>query len=500
MAGERTILAIDQGTTSTRAILFDEAGAIRASASESLEQIFPQPGWVEHDPLAIWAAALKVARSALSKTDIARVAGLGITNQRETSILWERATGAPVANAIVWQDRRTAPLCAELRAEGLADYIAETTGLLPDPYFSATKIAWMLDEISGVRARAEKGEICFGTIDSWLVFKLTGGAVHATDATNASRTMLYDIRCGRWDERLLERFAIPDPMMPDVHDCQSAFGTCDPAHFGKELPVLGVAGDQQAAAFGQACFSPGMIKATYGTGCFVLANTGGEKVNSANRMLATVGWQLAGKREYALEGSIFMAGATIQWLRDNLGLFSDVRETAEMARQADSKSGVYLVPAFQGLGAPWWDANARGAISGLSRATSANEIVRAGLESVAYQTVDLLEALAADMTAAGLPRPDTLRVDGGMTANGWLMQFLADSTAMPVEVAQIAETTALGAAYHAGLQAGVFGSQQDLAARWSPAKAYEPRMDESERATRYQGWREAVAQVRSGSQ
>ncbi len=497
MAAPRSILAIDQGTTSTRAIHFDEKSVALATASEPLEQIYPQPGWVEHDPEAIWRAVLKVSRAVLRDADMSRLVGIGITNQRETTLLWERDTGRPFGNAIVWQDRRSADICDALRAEGFEDHVARTTGLVPDPYFSATKIAWILDDMPELRARCASGEVCFGTIDAWLIFRLTGGVRHATDATNASRTMLYDIGKGQWDARLLQRLGIPEAMLPEVLDCQADFGETATEHFGARLPVLGVAGDQQAATFGQACFEPGMIKATYGTGCFVLVNTGARMVGSSNRMLTTVGWQLDGKRDYALEGSIFMAGATIQWLRDALGLFKDARETEAMAGQADEKSGVVLVPAFQGLGAPYWDSGARGAILGLSRAATANEIVRAGLESVAYQTVDLLNAITADMEAAGLAPPTTLRVDGGMTANRWLMQFLADITGLPVQVARIAETTALGAAWHAGLKAGLYDSTQQLAAMWSPSANYEPAMREEERSARYHGWREAVNRIRS---
>ena len=497
MAEKTTVLAIDQGTTSTRAMLFDADGRPQASASQELEQIYPRPGWVEHDAEAIWQATLAVGRKVLESVGTEAVAAVGITNLRETTVVWERETARPVGNAIVWQDRRTAEICDGLRADGLETHIAEATGLVPDPYFSATKLAWILSERPELGDRAAAGELCFGTVDSWLIFRLTGGAVHATDATNASRTMLYDIGKGAWDDRLLERLAIPATMLPEVRDCQGAFGVCEADHFGAELPILGVAGDQQAASFGQACFAPGMIKATYGTGCFALVNTGAQKVTSGNRMLGTIGYQLEGRRTYALEGSIFMAGATIQWLRDALGLFADAAESEAMAAEADPESGVYLVPAFQGLGAPYWDAGARGAILGLSRAASRNEVVRAGLESVAFQTRDLLEAMGRDMTAAGLEPPAALRVDGGMTANRWLMQFLADTVGLPVEVAEIAETTALGAAYHAGLAAGLYGSQDELAQKWRCAARFEPAMPEAERAARYDGWRAAVDRVRS---
>lgn len=494
---ERNLLVIDQGTTSTRAILFDGEGSLLASDSVPLEQIYPQPGWVEHDPEAIWCAVLNVVKAVLDASDIALVAGIGIANQRETTVLWERATGRPVANAVVWQDRRTASLCDELRKDGLASHVEETTGLLLDPYFSATKIAWLLNEIPKLRQRAEKGDICFGTIDSWLIFKLTKGVVHATDATNASRTMLYDIAKGQWDGALLQRLDIPRTMLPQVRDCQSDYGLCAIEHFGATVPICGVAGDQQSSAFGQACFEPGMIKATYGTGCFVLVNTGTEKVRSQNRMLSTIGWQLDGEVSYALEGSIFMAGATVQWLRDALRLFDDAAQTEAMAAAADANSGVTLVPAFQGLGAPYWDAGARGALVGLSRASGSNEIIRAGLEGVAFQTVDLLSAISVDMETAKLGTPEIFRVDGGMTSNKWLMQFLADITALPVQCAAIAETTALGAAYHAGLHVGIFSSQEQLSGMWNASVTYAPRMGDKERRDRYQGWLDAVERVKS---
>lgn len=498
------ILAIDQGTTSTRAIVFNSHGEPLASASEPLEQIYPHAGWVEHDAQSIWQATLKVCRQVLDDQVLGEVEGdvvaaIGITNQRETTLLWDRKSGQPVHNAIVWQDRRTADLCEVLRTEGLEDHISATTGLLLDPYFSATKLNWLLSQSDEWQRKAEAGELAFGTIDSWLIYKLTGGRVHATDATNASRTMLFNIHKGDWDTALLERLSIPRACLPQVRDCQADFGVTDPQLFGREIPILGVAGDQQAAAFGQACFEPGMIKATYGTGCFAVANTGTKPVQSKNRMLATILHQTDGERTYALEGSIFMAGATIQWLRDSLGLFKDASETEALARAADPNSGVYLVPAFQGLGAPYWDAQARGAILGLSRAASKAEIVRAGLESVAFQTRDLISAMTADMTAAGLAPPTRLRVDGGMTANDWLMQFLADCLAMDVEVAAIAQTTALGAAFHAGLKAGIFKNTRELSAIWRARKTYSPQMSRQEADSRYEGWQHAVARIRSAS-
>ncbi len=491
------VLAIDQGTTSTRAILFDEAGRPRATSAVPLTQIYPAPGQVEHDAEEIWRSVLKVCRAVLSEVGAAAIAAIGITNQRETTVVWDRATGEPLANAIVWQDRRTAPLCAELEREGWGAHVAETTGLIIDPYFSATKLAWLLAHVPGLRARAERGEVCFGTIDSFLLFKLTGGALHATDATNAARTKLFDIRSGTWDARLLTRLGIPDAVLPEVRDSQGDFGTTAPEHFGMTIPIRGVAGDQQAAAHGHACFRPGMLKATYGTGCFAVANTGDEKVASATRMLSTVLHQRDGVRTFALEGAIFMAGATIQWLRDALGLIASAEESEALARDADPNPGVYLVPAFQGLGAPFWDAEAKAAIVGMSRAASKADIVAAGLEAVAFQTRDLLTAMRQDMAVSDIGSTHPLRVDGGMTANAWAMQRLADILGETVEVAAVPETTALGAAYHAGQAVGFYGDDATLAELWTPAKVYEPLMGEAEREARYGGWLEAVARVRS---
>jgi glycerol kinase len=497
MSGESFVLAIDQGTTSTRAILFDRQGRARGSAQIPLTQIYPAPGQVEHDPEEIWRHVLQVGREVLSGTSPKSVACLGITNQRETSVIWDRATGKPLANAIVWQDRRTAPFCAELAQEGWGAHVAEATGLVIDPYFSATKLAWLLANVPGLGAPARAGEVCFGTIDSFLLFRLTGGRLHATDASNAARTMLYDIRSGQWDERLLDRLAVPRAMLPEVRDSQGDFGRTEPEHFGAAIPITGVAGDQQAAAYGQACFKPGMLKATYGTGCFVLANTGTEKVASATRMLSTILHQLEGRRAYALEGAIFMAGATVQWLRDSLGLIATAAESEALAKAADPNSGVYLVPAFQGLGAPFWDAGARAAILGLTRAASKADLVAAGLEAVAFQTRDLLTAMGQDMAVSGIPSLSALRVDGGMTGNAWLMQRLADILGQSVEIARNPETTALGAAYHAGQAVGFFGDVGELEKAWAPAREFEPKMSETEREARYGGWLEAVARVRS---
>jgi glycerol kinase len=491
------VLAIDQGTTSTRAILFDAEGRARATAHMPLTQIYPAPGQVEHDPEEIWRSVLHVGRAVLSEVGAQSIAAIGITNQRETTVVWERATGKPLANAIVWQDRRTADLCAELTQEGWGAHVTEATGLVIDPYFSATKLAWLLANVPSLDARARAGEVCFGTIDSFLLFKLTGGRLHATDATNAARTKLFDIRSGTWDERLLDRLAVPRAVLPEVRDSQSDYGLTQPEHFGAAVPIRGVAGDQQAAAYGQACFRPGMLKATFGTGCFVLANTGEEKVASATRMLSTIFHQLEGRRAYALEGAIFMAGATVQWLRDSLGLIASAAESEALAQGADPKSGVYLVPAFQGLGAPFWDANAKAAILGLTRAASKADIVAAGLEAVAFQTRDLLTAMRRDMAVGGIPAPPSLRVDGGMTANAWFMQRLADILGQRVEVALNPETTALGAAYHAGQAIGFFGNAAELAKAWTAGSVFEPKMSGAEREARYGGWLDAVARVRT---
>jgi len=492
------VLAIDQGTTSTRAILFDEAGRPKAVAQVPLTQIYPAPGQVEHDPEEIWQSVLQVCRTVLNEAGTPSIAVIGITNQRETTVVWDRATGKPLANAIVWQDRRTRPLCTTLEREGWGAHVAETTGLVIDPYFSATKLAWLLENVPGLRERAERGEVCFGTIDSYLLFRLTGGALHVTDATNAARTKLFDIRTGMWDARLLARLGIPPAMLPEVRDSQGDFGLTSAEHFGAALPIRGVAGDQQAAAYGQACFRPGMLKATYGTGCFIVANTGDEKVASATRMLSTLLHQREGARTYALEGAIFMAGATVQWLRDTLGLIATAEESEALAREADPNAGVYLVPAFQGLGAPFWDADAKAAIIGLSRAASKADIVAAGLEAVAFQTRDLLTAMRQDMAASGIEPAHVLRVDGGMTANAWAMQRLADILGERVEVAAMPETTALGAAYHAGQAVGYYGDDAALASGWTPSRIFEPQMGADEREARYAGWLEAVMRVRSG--
>lgn len=489
------LLALDQGTTSTRAILHDAALVPRASAQLPLPQHYPSPGWVEHEPEDIWSATVAVLRDALAQggTAAAEVAGIGITNQRETTLLWDRATGRALHRAIVWQDRRTAAQCARLAAEGAAEAITAKTGLLCDPYFSATKLAWLLETIPGAREAAARGTLAFGTVDSFLLWRLTGGRVHATDATNACRTMLYDIRRGDWDDDLLKLFGIPRAVLPEIRDCAAEFGTTDPALLGAAVPIRGIAGDQHAATLGQACFAPGMVKATYGTGCFALLNTGAAPVVSNNRLLTTLAWQLGGQRSYALEGAIFVAGAAVQWLRDGLKLFADAAESGVLAQQADPAQRVVFVPAFVGLGAPYWDAEARGAILGLTRGTGPAEIARAALESVAFQTRDLIEAMEADWAAAGGGR--VLRVDGGMVASDWTMQFLSDLLGAPVDRPEVRETTALGAAYLAGLQAGLLPAPGPAAAHWRLERRFTPRMARDEADARYDAWKDAVKRV-----
>jgi len=498
MAAAQYLLAIDQGTTSTRAMVFDSAGNIIATSAEPLEQHFPQPGWVEHDAAEIWGSVISVCRNAIkSAGGVENITAIGITNQRETTVIWDKKTGAPLHKAIVWQDRRTANFCDELRGQGLNDLVRDKTGLVLDPYFSGTKLKWLLDKVDPTRKASARGDICFGTIDSWLIWKLTNGAVHATDATNAARTMLYDIGCGQWDDELLQLLNVPREVLPEVKPSCAEFGGTDASLFGKSIAISGVAGDQQAASVGQACFKPGMIKSTYGTGCFVLANTGSDKTLSANKLLTTVAYQLGNETTYALEGSIFMAGATMQWLRDQMGLFEDAAQTEAMAKAADANSGVYLVPAFAGLGAPYWDAHARGALVGLTRGAGKCEIVRAGLEAVAFQTRDLMVAIDADMRLADLGAPTRLRVDGGMVANNWFLQFLADILNMPVDRARINETTALGVAYLAGLQAGVYSNLENIEQQWQADATFEPQMSEGERDQRYAGWQQAVGRVLS---
>jgi glycerol kinase len=490
------LIAIDQGTTSTRAIVFDASLAPVAMAQQELRQIYPSPGWVEHDPEEIWTAVVATVREAMAKAGVQAgdVAGIGITNQRETAIVWDRSSGKPIHNAIVWQDRRTADACAALRAAGHEAGVTEKTGLVLDPYFSATKIGWLLDNVSGARKAAEQGRLAFGTVDSFLLWRLTGGKVHATDATNASRTLLFDIGRGAWDEDLLELFGVPAALLPQVHDCASEFGQTQPDLFGGSIRICGVAGDQQAATVGQGCFSPGMMKSTYGTGWFALLNTGTEQVRSRHRLLTTIAYQLAGKRTYALEGAIFVAGAAVQWLRDGLHFIKQASEVNALAQKADPAEQIYLVPAFVGLGAPHWDADARGAIMGLTRNSGPAEIARAALEAVGYQTRGLLEAMRADWPVAA----DTvLRVDGGMSVSDVTMQFLADMLGAPVDRPAVMETTALGAAYLAGHQAGVCPGLAGFSATWRLDRRFEPRMDGPTRDRKWDGWQVAIERVRS---
>lgn len=486
------ILVIDQGTTSTRAIVFDARRQPVAVGQQEFPQHFPQAGFVEHDPEDLWRTTLATIRAALAKADLppGALAGIGLTNQRETTLVWDRATGRALHNAIVWQDRRTAPACAALRAGGHEPLAAARTGLLLDPYFSATKIAWILDNVPGARERARRGELAFGTVDSFLIWRLTNGARHVTDATNASRTMLLDIHTGPWDEELLELFGVPRAILPEVLDCAADFGVCSREHFGHALPILGVAGDQQAALIGQACFEPGMAKSTFGTGGFILRNTGARAIASQHRLLATIAYQWGGERRYALEGSIFSAGATVQWLRDGLGIIANAAESGPLAAAADPAQRVHLVPAFTGLGAPHWNSEARGAITGLTRGTTRKEIVRAALESVAYQTRDLIDAMRAD--EGGGAEGAVIRIDGGMSASDWTMQFLADMLGAPVDRPAMLETTALGAAFLAGWRAGLYPGPEEFAQDWRAEKRFSPMMATGERAERYAGWRDAV--------
>ncbi len=488
------VLVIDQGTTSTRAIVFGTGMAQLGAAQREFPQRYPQPGWVEHDPEALWSTALGTAREALARAGLhaGALAAIGIANQRETTLVWDRATGQPIYPAIVWQDRRTADACGALEREGHGPAVAACTGLRLDPYFSATKISWVLDHVTGARARAEAGALAFGTVDSFLLWRLTGGRVHATDATNASRTLLCDLATAEWSEPMLRLFGIPRAMLPEIRDSAGLFGTAEPGLLGAAVPVLGIAGDQQAALVGQACFSRGTVKATYGTGAFVLLHVGDAPLPSSHRMLATIACQRAGRRSYALEGSIFSAGAAVQWLRDGLGLVAEASETGMLAAQADPAQPVYLVPAFTGLGAPHWDSHARATVSGITRGTTRRELARAVLEAVGYQTRDLLAAMLAD---AGWTGEVVLRVDGGMTASDWTMQFLADMVGLPVERPACLETTALGAAYLAGLHAGVYPEPAEFASQWQAGQRFAPAMDEAARERRYAGWRAAVAQA-----
>lgn len=489
------ILAIDQGTTSSRAIIFDAQGLPVQQSQQEFAQLFPADGWVEHDPEAIWQSVLTTCRAVIAAAGLgaSQLRCIGISNQRETAVIWNKQTGAPIYNAIVWQDRRTAEFCESLRVQGYEQLIADKTGLLLDSYFSASKIRWILDHVPGARQQAECGELLFGTIDTFLLWRLTGGRNHKTDATNASRTLLFNIHTQEWDPALLDLFSIPASLLPEVCDCGADFGTTAPELLGSALPVTGMAGDQQAALIGQACFDSGMAKSTYGTGCFLIQNTGKTPARSQNRLLTTVGYRLNGEVTYAIEGSIFIAGAAIQWLRDGLQLIRHAAQSETLAQEADQKSAVYLVPAFTGLGAPYWDPHARGAILGLTRDTGIREIVAAGLQSVCYQTRDLLEAMAAD----GACRTSTLRVDGGMVRNDWLVQFLADLLGAGVERPGITETTALGAAYLAGLQTGIFQSLEQIQTLWRCEQRFAPQMEEKERTRRYAGWQDAVRRVTS---
>ena len=489
------VLAIDQGTTSSRAIVFSLTGEVIAMAQAEFAQIYPQPGWVEHDPEVIWATVTNTMRQAVAKAEAKgwTVRTAGVTNQRETSIIWDRRTGRPIHNAIVWQDRRTADICRDLRRAGHEDAVRAKTGLVLDPYFSATKFAWILDEVEGARARAERGELCFGTVDSFLIWRLTGGRVHATDATNASRTALYDLKTARWDADLLDLFGVPANGLPEVRDCAADFGVIEDDLLAGAIPICGVAGDQQAAAMGQACFNPGEAKSTYGTGAFLLLNTGRQMALSENRLLATVAYRLSGETTFALEGSVLSAGATVQWLRDGLGLIAKASEIEALAASADPKSGVYLVPAFTGLGAPWWDADARGAIVGLTRGTGRAELAMAALDSTAHQTGDLLDAMARDGVAT-----QRLKVDGGMAANDRLLQRLANLTDVEVTRPVNAESTAWGAAFLAGLGAGLFASLDEGAKLWKADRVFVPDMDAATRRASRSGWADAVARVRTG--
>jgi glycerol kinase len=492
----RHILVIDQGTTSTRSMVFDSDVAPVATAQQEFGQIYPRPGWVEHDPEEIWTTVLATARQALRSAGLAAsdIAALGIANQRETVVVWDRRSGRPIHNAIVWQDRRTAKVCERLERAGHHARIAERSGLRLDPYFSATKIGWLLDNVDGAREAAVAGHLAFGTVDSFLLWRLTDGAVHSTDATNASRTLLFDIHRGVWDEDLLKLFGIPPAMLPTVRDSAGMFGTT--AHLGGPISVRGIAGDQQAALIGQACFLPGMVKSTYGTGCFALLNTGREPIASRHRLITTVAYQLDGVRTYALEGSIFVAGAAVQWLRDGLGLIASADETGTLAAESDPMQQVYMVPAFVGLGAPHWDSEARALLTGMTRGTTRRELARAALECVAYQTRDLIDAMQADLGDGWSDEaPTVIRVDGGMSASDWTMQFLADILAAPVDRPSCLETTAVGAAYLAGMAAGLYPNAETFAAGWRGERRFQPAMAAADRETKYRGWQDAVART-----
>lgn len=488
---KKYIMALDQGTTSSRAIIFNHDGEIIKTAQNEFTQYYPKSGWVEHDPMEIWGTQSGVAREVLETAGIRpdEIAAIGITNQRETTVVWDKTTGRPIYNAIVWQCRRTAKICDELKARGLEDYVKENTGLLIDAYFSGTKIKWILDNVEGAREKAENGELLFGTIDTWIVWNLTRGKEHVTDYTNASRTMIYNIKELKWDEKLLKALDIPASMLPEVKNSSEVYGVTDPHTFGgAEIPIAGIAGDQQAALFGQACFEPGMAKNTYGTGCFMLMNTGEEMIASKNGLLTTIAWGIDGKIEYALEGSIFVGGAVVQWLRDELQIVHDAKDTEYFANKVKDTGGVYVVPAFVGLGAPHWDMYARGAILGLTRGTNRNHIIRASLEAIAYQTRDVLEAMEED---SGISLK-TLKVDGGAVENNFLMDFQSDILGVPVHRPKTIETTALGAAYLAGLAVGYWESKDEIKNRWSVDRVFNPTMEEDKKEKLYKGWRKAV--------
>jgi glycerol kinase len=493
------VLAIDQGTTSSRAIVFDHAMKIVASGHKELAQHYPASGWVEHDPEEIWESVVSTCREALNLARLSPsdISAIGITNQRETVVIWDKVSGKPIHNAIVWQDRRTSSTCQKLRKRGLEKKFSQKTGLLLDPYFSGTKIAWLLDKVKGARRRAERGELLAGTIDSFLIWRLTGGKVHASDATNASRTLIYNIVSNQWDSELLDILRIPAALLPEVKDCADDFGVTERSLFGAEIPILGVAGDQQAATIGQACFKPGMMKSTYGTGCFAILNTGSDIVRSNNRLLTTIAYRIGGKTTYALEGSIFVAGASVQWLRDGLKVIGKAAHSGELAAKADDTQDVYLVPAFVGLGAPHWDAEARGAIFGLTRNSGPAEFARAALEAVAYQTRDLLDAMRKDWKG-GAART-VLRVDGGMVVSDWTMQRLSDILDAPVDRPTILETTALGAAWLAGSHAGVWPKAAEFSKSWALDRRFEPVMDAATRKRKITGWRDAVRRTLSSN-
>jgi len=490
MTTSQFILAIDQGTTSSRSIVFDHGGAIVAVAQKEFKQRYPKPGWVEHDPLEIWSSQNSTAAEAISRANLSTdaIAAVGVTNQRETAVVWDRKTGKPVYNAIVWQDRRTAGYCGELQKQGMETMVTEKTGLRLDPYFSGTKVRWILENVDGARAKAEKGELLFGTVDTWLIWQLTGKKVHVTDATNASRTLLYNIHEGDWDDELLELLGVPRAMLPEVKSCSEVYGKVDANLYPAGAPIAGIAGDQQAALFGQACFEPGMVKNTYGTGCFTLMNTGEEAVSSKNNLLTTVAWKVKGKTEYALEGSVFIGGAVVQWLRDELGLVRDVKELDELAASVPDAGGLFLVPAFAGLGAPHWDPYARGAAFGITRGTNRAQLCRAALEAIGFQTADLIACMEKD---SGLPLSE-LRVDGGASRSQPLLQFQSDLLGVPVLRPKCVETTAMGAAYLAGLAVGFWESRDDISSNWFADTQFEPKRGKKEMAGLRAGWEKAL--------